>query len=48
MQLHGGMGLTRELPIYKMWMDSRSFMITEGAVEIMRATLAREIFRMHS
>jgi acyl-CoA dehydrogenase len=47
LQIHGGMGLTKELPIYKMWMDSRSFLITEGPVEVMRATLAREIFRMY-
>jgi acyl-CoA dehydrogenase len=47
MQIHGGMGLTKELPIYKMWMDSRSIMITEGAVELMRATLAREVLKMY-
>ena len=41
MQIHGGMGLTTELPIHKMWRDSRSFMITEGAVEVMRMVLAR-------
>jgi acyl-CoA dehydrogenase len=46
MQIHGGMGLTEEMPIARMWRDSRSLMITEGAVEVMRATLAREIFRM--
>jgi acyl-CoA dehydrogenase len=47
LQIHGGMGLTTELPIQKMWKDSRSFMITEGAVEIMRAAIAREVFKMH-
>ena len=47
MQIHGGLGLTVELPIHKMWKDSRSFMITEGAVEIMRMVLARELFKMH-
>jgi acyl-CoA dehydrogenase len=46
MQIHGGMGLTVELPIQKMWKDSRSFMITEGAVEVMRMVLAREVFRL--
>lgn len=46
MQIHGGLGLTLEMPIHKMWKDSRSFMITEGAVEVMRMVLAREIFRM--
>jgi acyl-CoA dehydrogenase len=47
MQIHGGMGLTVDLPIHKMWRDSRSFMITEGAVEVMRMALAREVFRKH-
>ena len=48
MQIHGGMGLTTEMPIQKMWKDSRSFMITEGAVEVMRMVLAREIFRLYA
>jgi acyl-CoA dehydrogenase len=48
MQIHGGMGLTMEMPIQKMWRDSRGFMITEGAVEVMRMVLAREIFRMYA
>jgi acyl-CoA dehydrogenase len=47
LQIHGGIGLTTELPIHKMWKDSRSFMITEGAVEVMRMVLARAIFRMY-
>lgn len=46
LQIHGGMGLTLEMPIHKMWKDSRSFMITEGAVEVMRMVLAREVFRL--
>jgi alkylation response protein AidB-like acyl-CoA dehydrogenase len=29
----------------KMWRDARSFMITEGPVEVMRMVLAREILR---
>jgi acyl-CoA dehydrogenase len=48
MQIHGGLGLTTDLPIHKMWKDSRSFMITEGAVEVMRTVLAREIFKMYT
>ena len=28
-----------------MWRDARSFMITEGPVEVMRMVLAREIMR---
>lgn len=45
MQIHGGSGLATEMPISKMWRDARSFMITEGPVEVMRATLARELFK---
>ena len=45
MQIHGGMGLAAEMPISRMWRDARSFMITEGPVEVMRAVLAREILR---
>jgi acyl-CoA dehydrogenase len=42
------MGLAAEMPISTMWRDSRSFMITEGPVEVMRMVLAREILRGHA
>jgi acyl-CoA dehydrogenase len=45
MQIHGAMGLATEMPISKMWRDARSFMITEGPVEVMRMVLARDILR---
>ena len=45
LQIHGGMGLATEMPISKMWRDARSFMITEGPVEVMRMVLARDILR---
>src|SRR6195256_1993274 len=45
MQIHGAMGLAAEMPIAQMWGDARSFMITEGPVEVLRMVLAREIFR---
>jgi acyl-CoA dehydrogenase len=45
MQIHGAMGLTVEMPISKMWRDARSFIITEGPVEVMRMVLARELLR---
>jgi acyl-CoA dehydrogenase len=47
LQIHGGMGLAAEMPIANMWKDARSFMITEGPVEVMRMVLAREILRGH-
>lgn len=46
MQIHGGTGLTMDMPIQRMWRDSRSFMITEGAVEVLRMALSREVFRL--
>jgi len=47
MQFHGGLGTATEMPIERMWRQSRSFMITGGPVEIMRASLAREVFALH-
>jgi acyl-CoA dehydrogenase len=44
MQFHGGLGTATEMPIERMWRQARSFMITGGPVEIMRASLAREVF----
>lgn len=43
MQFHGGMGLTLDLPIQRMWRDQRSFMITEGPSEVMRMAIARRV-----
>jgi acyl-CoA dehydrogenase len=43
MQIHGGMGLSKELPIERFFRDQRSMMITEGAVEVLRMALARMI-----
>src|SRR5487761_809304 len=40
MELHGGIGLTTDLPIEKFWRNQRSFMITEGPIEILKMTLA--------
>jgi acyl-CoA dehydrogenase len=45
MELHGGIGLTTDLPIEKFWRNQRSFMITEGPIEILKATLARTVLR---
>jgi alkylation response protein AidB-like acyl-CoA dehydrogenase len=35
------------MPIEQMWRDARSFMITGGAVEIMRSALARSVFEQY-
>jgi acyl-CoA dehydrogenase len=45
MQLHGGIGLTTELPIEKFWRDQRSFMITEGPTEVLRTALAKLLLK---
>ena len=45
MQIHGGMGLAMEMPIEKFWRDQRSMMITEGPIEILKTTLARQVLR---
>jgi acyl-CoA dehydrogenase len=45
MEMHGGIGLTTDLPIEKFWRNQRSFMITEGPIEILKMTLARHVLR---
>jgi acyl-CoA dehydrogenase len=48
MQIHGAMGLTTELPIEKFWRNQRSFRITEGATEVMKTVIAREVLRQYA
>ena len=47
MQVHGGLGLSTDLPIERMWREQRSFTITEGAAEVMRATIARKVLDLY-
>ena len=47
MQIHGGLGLTTDLPIERMWRDQRSFVITEGPTEILKMALARRVLRQY-
>ena len=47
MQMHGGLGLTTDLPIERMWRDQRSFVITEGPTEILKMALARHVLRQY-
>jgi len=47
MQIHGGIALTRDLPIEKFWRDQRSMMITEGPEEVLKMTLARHILQSY-
>ena len=45
MQIYGGMGLSRELPIEKFWRNQRSMMITEGPNEVLKTAIARHVLR---
>ena len=45
MQIHGGMGLAKDLPIEQFFRDQRSMVITEGPTEILKMALARQILR---
>lgn len=47
MQIHGGVALTRDLPIEKFWRDQRSMMITEGPEEVLKMTLARHVLQTY-
>jgi acyl-CoA dehydrogenase len=45
MQIHGGIALTTDLPIEKFWRQQRSYRITEGATEVMKMAIARQLLR---
>jgi acyl-CoA dehydrogenase len=47
MQIHGGMGYTRELPIERWYREMRLLRIYEGTDEIQRRTIARNLLRGH-
>ena len=45
MQIHGGIGLTTDLPVERFWRNQRPYLITEGAAEVMRMTVARHVLK---
>jgi len=45
LQIHGGMGYTRELPIERWYREARLWRIYEGSDEIQRRTIARDLLR---
>ena len=45
MQIHGGMGYTRELPIERWYRQVRLFRIFEGTDEMLRLIIARDLLR---
>jgi alkylation response protein AidB-like acyl-CoA dehydrogenase len=48
MQIHGGMGYTKELPIERWYRELRLLRIYEGTDEIQRRTIARNLLRGHA
>ena len=48
LQIHGGIGLTTDLPIERMWRQQRSNRITEGASEVMRTVIARHVMKEYA
>lgn len=44
-QIHGGMGYSREVPVERFYRDNRLTLIGEGTSEIMRLVIAREILK---
>jgi acyl-CoA dehydrogenase len=47
LQIHGGIGLTTDLPIEKFWRQQRSYRITEGASEVMKMVIARHVLKTY-
>jgi alkylation response protein AidB-like acyl-CoA dehydrogenase len=48
LQIHGGIGYTKDLPIERYFRDARFMMIGGGTSEIMRFLIQREIYRKKS
>jgi alkylation response protein AidB-like acyl-CoA dehydrogenase len=44
-QVHGGMGYSREVPVERMWRDAKLCVIGEGTSEIQRLVIARSLLR---
>jgi acyl-CoA dehydrogenase len=45
MQIHGGMGYTKELPIERWYREMRVWRIFEGTDEIQRFIIARDLLK---
>jgi len=44
-QIHGGMGLMKDLPLERFWRDARVERIWDGTSEIQRHIISRELLR---
>ena len=47
LQMHGGMGYTRELPVERWYRELRVLRIYEGTDEIQRRTISRNLLSGH-
>ena len=47
LQIHGGMGYTKDLPIERWYRELRLLRIFEGTDEIQRRTIARNLLKGH-
>jgi len=45
LQVHGGIGFTKELPVERCFRDARFMMIGGSTSEIMRYIIQREVYR---
>jgi acyl-CoA dehydrogenase len=48
LQIHGGMGYTRELPLERWYRELRLLRIYEGTDEIQRRTIGRNLLKGHA
>jgi acyl-CoA dehydrogenase len=45
MQVCGGMGVTNEMGLYKVWLTARTLQLADGSGEILRETVAKRLLR---
>ena len=45
LQIHGGMGYMKDVPVERFWRDLRLTRIFEGTSEIQRVIIARELLK---
>ena len=48
LQVHGGLGITEDLPLQRFWRDARVERIWEGTSEIHRDVIAKDVLAEHA